>query len=104
MEMGSFLLLNQLIPHRSTENLSNKIRWSVDLRWQRPAEISGFEGVKDCILMRTANDTNHRINWSTWAAQNRIADAMEEKKDEFDISVMGPWLHRWADANSSTQN
>jgi len=32
MPLGSLLLINQLIPHRSTENLSDKIRWSVDLR------------------------------------------------------------------------
>ena len=43
MPLGSLLLINQLIPHRSTENLSDKIRWSVDLRWQRPDEPSGFE-------------------------------------------------------------
>ena len=96
MEMGSFLLLNQLTPHRSTENLSDQIRWSVDLRWQRPTETSGFEGIKDCILMRTARDPQHRIDWSDWATQNRIEAAMEEHRDEFDASVMGPWLHRWA--------
>ena len=56
MPMGSLLLINQLIPHRSTENFSAKIRWSVDLRWQRPDEPSGFEKVKECILMRTARN------------------------------------------------
>ena len=35
MPIGSLLLINQLIPHRSTENYSDKIRWSVDLRWRR---------------------------------------------------------------------
>ena len=30
---GSVLFLNNLIPHRSTENFSEKIRWSLDLRW-----------------------------------------------------------------------
>ena len=40
MPMGSVLLLNQLVPHRSTENYSDRIRWSVDLRWQRPGRAS----------------------------------------------------------------
>ena len=30
---GSVLFLNNLIPHKSTENYSEKIRWSLDLRW-----------------------------------------------------------------------
>ena len=41
MKKGSVLFLNQLVPHRSTENLSSHIRWSIDLRWQRPDEPSG---------------------------------------------------------------
>jgi hypothetical protein len=96
MPRGSILLINQLIPHRSTENLSSIVRWSIDLRWQRPGEPSGFEGIKDCILMRTAHDPIHRIDWAGWAAQNRIADAMSERpKDEFDTTVSGPWMERW---------
>ena len=51
--LGGILLINQLIPHRSTNNLSDAIRWSVDLRWQRPDEPNGISG-KDCIPMRTA--------------------------------------------------
>ncbi len=96
MPKGSLLLLNQLIPHRSTENFSNIVRWSIDLRWQRPKESSGFEGIKDCILMRTACDPNYRSDWSGWATQNRIADAMLETPEEaFDTTVSGPWMERW---------
>ncbi len=98
MPMGSLLLINQLIPHRSTENLSDKIRWSVDLRWQRPSEPSGFETVKECILMRTAKEPNFRIDWTAWAKKNRVADAMDQKPaDPFDATITGPWLHRWSD-------
>ena len=71
MPIGSLLLFNQLLPHCSTENFSDKIRWSVDLRWQRPDEFSGYEGIKDCILMRTARDPNYRADWS--AGPNRTA-------------------------------
>ena len=41
MKLGSVLFLNQLIPHRSLENRSDKVRWSVDLRWQDPKLPSG---------------------------------------------------------------
>ena len=102
MPVGSVLLLNQLIPHRSTENLSPHVRWSIDLRWQRPNEPSGFEGIKDCILMRTAKDPAYRIDCTAWAQQNRIADALLEgpapQKDAFDAMVSGPWMERWQEA------
>ncbi len=102
MPMGSLLLINQLIPHRSTENFSDRIRWSVDLRWQRPDEPSGFEKVKECILMRTAKDPDYRIDWTAWAAKNRSAGAMDKKAaDPLDTKVTGPWLHRWADAGAA---
>ena len=71
MPIGSLLLFNQLLPHCSTENFSDKIRWSVDLRWQRPDEFSGYEGIKDCILMRTARIRITAIDWS--AGPNRTA-------------------------------
>ena len=96
MPKGSLLLINQMIPHCSTENFSNIVRWSIDLRWQCPNEPSGFEGIKDCILMRTASDPNYRSDWSGWATQNRIADAMLETHEEaFDTTVSGPWMERW---------
>ena len=103
MPMGSVLLLNQLVPHRSTENFSDRIRWSVDLRWQRPGETTGLEGVKDPILMRTAKDSSYKIDWEAWANTSRnqieigMADkAVEMKKEEFNAMVSGPWMDRWA--------
>ncbi len=102
MPMGSVLLLNQLVPHRSTENNSDRIRWSVDLRWQRPSEPHGLEGVKDPILMRTAKDPSYRIDWEAWANTSRnaieigMADKAIEMKDEFNAMVSGPWMDRWA--------
>ena len=98
MPMGSLLLINQLIPHRSTENFSDKIRWSVDLRWQRPGEPSGFEKVKECILLWTATNPHYRIDWTARGKKNRIADAMDQKAvNPFDTTVTGPWMHRWSD-------
>lgn len=94
--LGSVLLLHQLIPHRSTENRSDRIRWSIDLRWQRPGEPHGYEGIKDPIPMRTAAHPAYRPDWEAWARQNRIAGAMADTpRDEFDTTVTGPWLERW---------
>jgi len=60
---GGMLLLNNCIPHRSLENYSDKIRWSLDLRWQDPSKPTGFYDLKECVLMRTEEDPNYVINW-----------------------------------------
>src|SRR5581483_2652987 len=104
MNKGSVLLLNNLIPHRSTENYSDIIRWSIDLRWQRPNEPSGMEGIKEPILMRTASNPNYRPNWEAWATQSRqvgLHDVLAEKErpiTESDSKVTGPWMERWQKA------
>ena len=101
VKRGAMVLLNNLIPHRSLENYSNVIRWSLDLRWQKPGEISGMEGEKDCILMRTASDPNYRPDWTEWALQSRqrrVLDdgqVVEPKKAELTTKVTGAWLDRW---------
>jgi ectoine hydroxylase-related dioxygenase (phytanoyl-CoA dioxygenase family) len=101
MKKGGVLLMNNLIPHRSTENHSDIIRWSIDLRWQRPNEVSGFDDVKPCILMRSASKPFHEIDWETWAKTSRQFKEREDgviKAEEefvFDSKVTGPWLDRW---------
>ena len=52
--------------------------------------------------MRTAKDPDYRIDWTAWAAKNRIAGAMDKKAaDPLDTTVTGPWLRRWADAGGA---
>jgi hypothetical protein len=101
MKKGSILLLNNIIPHRSTENYSDIIRWSIDLRWQRPDEPSGMEGIKECILLRRSTDPAYMPDWHEWAARSRqvgLRDVLvEEAKpiSETDAKVVGPWMKRW---------
>ena len=61
---GGVLFLNNCIPHRSLENYSDKIRWSLDLRWQKPDLPNGFHGLKDTVMMRKADDPNYEIDWA----------------------------------------
>ena len=96
--MGGVLFLNNCIPHRSLENYSKKIRWSLDLRWQRPNESNGFHGLKKCILMRTSENPNHVIDWEGFATLNRTKLQMENVSgpyDPFDTTIHGPWMKRW---------
>jgi ectoine hydroxylase-related dioxygenase (phytanoyl-CoA dioxygenase family) len=104
MPRGSVLLFNNLIPHRSLDNLSDKIRWSLDLRWQRPDEPNGFYGLKDNILMVTSKSPDHVIEWDEWAKHSRtemqdraVTDVID--RDEFDSTVAGPWMSQWPIVN-----
>ena len=40
--MGSVVWHSNVLVHRSTENRSDKVRWSCDIRYQRPGETSGY--------------------------------------------------------------
>ena len=60
---GGVLFLNNCIPHRSLENFSDKIRWSLDLRWQKPHLPNGFYGLKKSVPMRKTDEPNYVIDW-----------------------------------------
>ncbi len=98
--LGGALFINQLIPHRSLENHSNKVRWSVDLRWQRPDEPAGWEGIIDLLEMRRAGQPDFRPNWDSYFGQR--AKAFEgfraSSKGALDVTVNGPWIDRWREA------
>lgn len=97
MRLGSVLFLNQLIPHRSRENRSDRIRWSVDLRWQDPKLPSGDEGGAGVIVMRRADDPGFTVDWNEWAAEQRVAYERQRglAKDPFSTTVSGTWEQRW---------
>jgi hypothetical protein len=67
---GSVLLLNNLIPHRSLNNASDRIRWSVDVRWQKSQEPSGFPA-KPLLPLSRAGEPTFKPDWSLWADQDR---------------------------------
>ncbi len=60
---GGLVFLNNCIPHRSLENFSDKVRWSLDLRWQDPSKPVGFHGLKDALPMRKEGQPDYNINW-----------------------------------------
>ena len=51
----------------SLDNVSNDIRWSLDLRWSRAEDPTGFHGLKDGIRMRSSEDPdNYVITEEAW--------------------------------------
>ena len=99
MKAGSVLFLHQLVPHRSLENFSDSVRWSVDLRFQNPKDEAGFHtGLVDPIIMRKSEDSSHTPDWQEWFKgyeDQHTNFRGTSKKDAFDSSVDGSWLDRW---------
>ena len=100
MRKGSVLWLSNMMIHRSTENYSDIVRWSADLRYQRPGQPTGFAPGSKLPPMRKSDDPGYRLDWETWiAAQGGEQDFIKFKKMEgegFDFAPPdAPWLVRW---------
>ena len=64
-----------LPPLSSLNNQSDKVRWSLDLRWQRVDKPVGFFGLKEGVQMRSSTDPNFKINWEGFNALDRHEEA-----------------------------
>ena len=99
MKKGSVLFLHQLVPHRSLENYSDEVRWSVDLRFQNPLDEAGFHtGLVAPIIMRKASDPDYLPDWDSWFKgyeKEHTKFRGRSEKDEFDSTLEGAWLERW---------
>ena len=104
---GGILFINNSIPHRSLENYSNKIRWSLDLRWQHPDKPNGFFELKKSVIMRKSDDPNYEIDWVEFASVDRqklqAVDVGATDVDEFDTTIHGPWMKRYVTFSSVLQ-
>uniref|UniRef100_A0A383WF13 Fe2OG dioxygenase domain-containing protein n=1 Tax=Tetradesmus obliquus TaxID=3088 RepID=A0A383WF13_TETOB len=120
MKAGDVLLFNNLIPHRSLDNTSDRIRWSLDLRWQHPDLPDGAYGLKRSIRMTDPADPSYVIPWAGWADVDKktgqqqqqqqqgsdddldstetgvaAAAAAADVEDPLSSVLVGPWLDLW---------
>jgi len=71
----------------SLPNLTKQIRWSLDLRWQRPDEPAGFYGMKEPLLMRTAKNPNYKIDWKPFDRVDRREKQRESVEDVLPVCL-----------------
>ncbi|KAL4237484.1 hypothetical protein ACF0H5_002200 [Mactra antiquata] len=103
VKSGGLVLFNNMIPHRSLPNVSEGIRWSVDLRWQKADAPAGLWGLKNGVVMRSSKDPNFKIDWTEFDAVNRHivqtefvkGDKADLEEEEFDTTIQGPWMKKW---------
>lgn len=85
MKKGDVLLMHKEIPHRSTRNVSESVRWSADLRYQQTGTPTGRPFYPDFVVRSRANPASVLTDYATWDRLWR--EALEKSK-----GVRG---HRW---------
>ncbi len=87
MDKGDLLLLHKEIPHRSTSNRSDTIRWSMDLRYQQTGTPTGRPFHPDFVVRSQAHPESVLDDWAEW--DRMWAEALEQ------AAVDKPRAHRW---------
>jgi len=64
-------LYDVIVCNYSLPNLSNKVRWSLDFRWQKAGESAGYYGLKEGVRMRSSTDLNYEIDWERFDEVDR---------------------------------
>jgi len=111
--MGGILFLQNVIPHRSLENHGDKIRWSFDLRWQKPGMDTGMFNNEEAIVFRTSANKNLKVDWGDLILDEKTQRDKEallarlqvnetltpEDQKRFSTIIAGPWMSRWKVSN-----
>lgn len=85
MQKGDLLLMDKKIPHRSTPNVADTVRWSADLRYQQTGTPTGRPFWPDFVARSRAQPETVLTDHTTW--DRRWAEALASSK--------GVRAHRW---------
>lgn len=73
----------------SLPNISNQIRWALDLRWQRPDQPFGLYGLKDGLLLRKDGKTVEP-DWEKFESVDRTTVQKKSVEGFVDVSCFIP--------------
>ncbi|MBV7335218.1 phytanoyl-CoA dioxygenase family protein, partial [Chloroflexi bacterium TSY] len=66
MQPGDVLLMDKRTPHRSTRNVSETVRWSVDLRYQKTGTPTGRPFYPDFVVRSRSNPAAVLTDHAEW--------------------------------------
>ena len=66
MRAGSVLLMTRFTPHKALPNLSDKVRWSMDLRYQPTGQISGRASFPEFIARTASGPSSALVDHNAW--------------------------------------
>jgi ectoine hydroxylase-related dioxygenase (phytanoyl-CoA dioxygenase family) len=82
---GDVIFIHKEIPHRSLPNRTDKVRWSIDLRYQKTGTPTGRPFHPDFVARSRANPGSALTDYETW--RDRWVEALEKSR--------GIAAHRW---------
>jgi len=85
---GGVVILDPMLPHASLPNLSDGIRWSFDLRYNRTGQPTGRSHFPDFVARSAARPETELHDWRVWRAMWQDARARLARAPHVDI-------HRW---------
>ncbi len=74
---GDLVLMSRFTPHRSRPNISDRCRWSLDLRYQPTGQHTGRTGHPDFVV-RSQDPQLADVDYDTWC--RRWIDAFENPR------------------------
>ena len=92
MAPGSVLLMHKRIPHRSGENSTDNVRWSMDLRYQETGLPSGRPHYPDFVARSRSNPSSELTDYGQWCRLWEEALAAEAERVERGTPIIH---HRW---------
>lgn len=89
VKAGGAVLFHPMTPHASLPNLSDGIRWSFDLRFNRTGQPTGRAHFPDFVARSRAAPESELRDWRTWKAMWEDTRARLAAEPHIDI-------HRWS--------
>ncbi|EFA85778.1 3-methyl-2-oxobutanoate hydroxymethyltransferase [Heterostelium album PN500] len=104
LKRGSIVLFKNTTCHQSLPNTTQRIRWTVDLRFQKTKDPSGFYPLDQSdneskMALRSAEQRSIPIDYSKWDGEVDILmkkDNDNNNQDKLNYQIEGPWFDRWS--------
>lgn len=64
---GGMIIMNKFTPHRGASNLSNRVRWSLDLRYHKTGMASGRPYFPSFVARSRSNPESELRDYGQWA-------------------------------------
>ena len=89
MNKGDVLFFHKETPHRSTPNLTDTVRWSLDLRYQKTGTPTGRPFQPAFVARSRTNPSSEIRDWAEWDRLWAASDAATA------AATVKPRNHRW---------
>ena len=89
VKSGGILILHPLTPHASLDNMTDKFRWSFDIRFNKTGQPTGRSHFPEFIARSKADPGQVLTDWKAWQK------SWEEARKKLSMQSHIP-IHRWA--------